>query len=593
MALDLTPEYAQSLGRIGGQLLSPNLEFQGDDVQFDTDLLYLDVVNKRIGINNYGTSPNELYLGNITGDQALYTNALIVDGTTTTDSVWTISTNNIQLASGTLYITPATLPAVTGSILFPTSSYLASGTSITLGTTLTVECWFKTTSDPATSKIVLVASNGNRGVSIYNGTYGQNNYSATKWTFDFETAGNVEFTVPTMSANTWYHLALTQNAGVATLWLNGTRSSSNTINTGWNFLSTAYRIGGWQSQNIYSQGVYISNVRITNTAVYDVTQTSITVPTSPLTAITGTQLLLNTTNNVNYLKDSSSNNITMTVTGSASSSSTAPSWAPVTAYITANGVGSANVNITDRLLATKNVNESLYLTPDNIGIVQVNGNMQVNGVSSLTYVTGTVVVDGNYIAGSVINLGDANSDTIAFTADENSDLIPKITNTYSLGSATKQWNNVYAQQLVGTGVTTTSATAGGITLSGNSIYSTNIASDITISPLGTGNVTFNGLTAFTQNNINNNTVRVYNAPYYLLSTGDGYVNFAGTNGVVFPVGTTAQRNTIVTGTTRYNTDLGFLEIYNGTTWQNSNGNIPLATASDINDSSVIYDLILG
>lgn len=374
MALDLTPEYAQSLGRIGGQLLSPNLEFQGDDVQFDTDLLYLDVVNKRIGINNYGTSPTELYLGNATGDQALYTTALIVDGTTTTDSNWTISTNNIQLASGTLYLRP--------------------------------------------------------------------------------------------------------------------NQASN--------------------------------------------------PT-----------------------------------------------------IVANGVGSANVNITDRLIATKNVNESLYLTPDNIGIVQVNGNMQVNGVSSLTYVTGNVLVDGNYIAGSVINLGDATGDTISFTADENSDLIPKTTNTYSLGSPSKQWNNVYANQLVGTGVTTTSATAGGITLSGNSIYSTNIATDITITPLGTGNVTFNGLTAFTQNNINNNTVRIYNAPYYLLSTADGYFNFAGTNGVVFPVGTTAERNTEVLGTTRYNTDSGFLEIYNGSNWQNSNGNIALATIEDINDSSVIYDLILG
>jgi hypothetical protein len=372
---DLTPEYAQSLGRIGGQLLAANLEFQGQDIQFDTDLLYLDVANNRISINNYGTSPEALYLGSESGgDQTIDAINLIVDGVTVTNSVWTISSNTIQLASGTLYVTP--------------------------------------------------------------------------------------------------------------------NQSSN--------------------------------------------------PT-----------------------------------------------------IIANGVGSANVNITDRLIATKNINESLYLTPDNVGIVQVTGNMQVTGVNSLTYVTGNVLVDGDYIAGSVINLGDANADTISFTADQNADLIPKLTNTYSLGSTSKKWNNVYAQQLVGTGVTTTSATAGGITLSGNSIFSTNISSDITITPLGIGNVTFNGLTAFTQNNINNNTVRIYNAPYYLLSTADGYINFAGTNGIVFPAGTTAERNTATIGTTRYNTDLGFLEIYNGTDWQNSNGNIALATYSDINDSSVIYDLILG
>lgn len=417
---DLTPEYAQSLGRIGGQLLAANLEFQGQDIQFDTDLLYLDVVNNRIGINNYGTSPEALYLGSVSGsDQTIDTVNLIVDGTTITNSVWTISSNTIQLASGTLYVTPD-------------------------------------------------------------------------------------------------------------------QSSNPTIIT--------------------------------------------------------------------------------------------------------NGVGSANVNITDRLLATKNINESLYLTPDNVGIVQVNGNMQVTGVNSLTYVTGNVLVDGNYVAGSVINLGDANADTIAFTADQNSDLIPKITNNYNLGSLSKKWNDVYAQQLRGTTVTTTSATAGGITLSGNSIYSTNIANDITIftptnvlfsiadgeeslSPVvdiidgggsfdallgiidggpaeilynsNIGNVLFNGLAPFTGSNINNNTVGIYNAPYYLLSTADGYFNFAGTNGVVFPVGTTAERNTEVLGTTRYNTDSGFLEIYNGSNWQNSNGNIALATIEDINDSSVIYDLILG
>lgn len=376
MALEITPEYSQSLGRIGGQLLSPNLEFQGADVQFDTDLLYLDVANNRIGINNYGTSPEALYLGTISpaDDQTLKSTNLIVDGVTTTDAYWTISGNTVQLSSGALYLTPD------------------------------------------------------------------------------------------------------------------------------------------QASN----------------------------PT-----------------------------------------------------ITSNGVGGANINITDRLIATKFINEHINITPDGTGIVQVNGNVQVNGVGSLTYVTGVVLVDGDYLAGSVINLGDAATDTIAFTADGNSDLTPKLTNTYSLGSPSKQWNNVYAQQLVGTSVTTTSATAGGITLSGNSIYSTNIASNITISPLGTGNVTFNGLTAFTQNNINNNTVRIYNAPYYLLSTADGYVNFAGTNGVVFPAGTTAERNTIATGTTRYNTDLGFLEIYNGSAWQNSNGNIPLATVEDITDNSVIYDLILG
>jgi hypothetical protein len=376
MALEITPEYAQSLGRIGGQLLSANLQFQGDDVQFDTDLLYLDVANGRVGVNNYGTSPEALYLGTISpgADQTLQSTNLIVDGVTTTDTYWTISGNTIQLASGTLYITP--------------------------------------------------------------------------------------------------------------------NQSSN--------------------------------------------------PT-----------------------------------------------------ITSNGVGGANINITDRLIATKNINENINISPSGIGITQVNGNVQVNGVGTLTYVTGNVQVDGNYIAGSVINLGDATTDTIAFTADENSDLIPKLNNTYNIGSSSKKWNNIYAKTLNGTSVVSTGAVLDGITISNNSIYSTVIANDITIKALGTGKILFNGLLPFTGSNLNNNTNRIYNAPYYLLSTNDGYVNFAGTNAVVFPLGTTTQRNTTILGTTRYNIDLGYLEIWNGTSWQNSLGNVPLATVQDIQDNSIIYDLILG
>jgi hypothetical protein len=70
--------------------------------------------------------------------------------------------------------------------------------------------------------------------------------------------------------------------------------------------------------------VYISNPRLTTSAVYDVTQTSITVPSAPLTAIANTQLLLNTTNDANFLKDSSTNNITITNNGGVVSSALNP-----------------------------------------------------------------------------------------------------------------------------------------------------------------------------------------------------------------------------------------------------------------------------
>jgi len=41
-----------AIGRISGPMLKPNLERQGVDLAFETDLLYLDVTNGRIGIKN-------------------------------------------------------------------------------------------------------------------------------------------------------------------------------------------------------------------------------------------------------------------------------------------------------------------------------------------------------------------------------------------------------------------------------------------------------------------------------------------------------------------------------------------------------------
>jgi hypothetical protein len=67
----------------------------------------------------------------------------------------------------------------------------------------------------------------------------------------------------------------------------------------------------------------MSNFRIVSgTALY--IGSTITVPTATLSAISGTQLLLNTTNDANFLKDSSTNNFTVTNNGSVVSSALNP-----------------------------------------------------------------------------------------------------------------------------------------------------------------------------------------------------------------------------------------------------------------------------
>jgi hypothetical protein len=53
--------------------------------------------------------------------------------------------------------------------------------------------------------------------------------------------------------------------------------------------------------------------------------------------------------------------------------------------------------------------------------------------------------------------------------------------------------------------------------------------------------------------------------------GSGYVQVMGTNGLVIPSGTSAQRGPSLTGTVRYNTDTSQYEGYNGTNWTSLGG----------------------
>ena len=65
------------LGKVAGPMLKDNLLRNGTDLQIDTDLVYFDVVNRRVGI--YNTMPG---------------NTLSVNGSFTTSNVY-INNNKI------------------------------------------------------------------------------------------------------------------------------------------------------------------------------------------------------------------------------------------------------------------------------------------------------------------------------------------------------------------------------------------------------------------------------------------------------------------------------------------------------------------
>jgi hypothetical protein len=84
------------------------------------------------------------------------------------------------------------------------------------------------------------------------------------------------------------------------------------------------------------------------------------------------------------------------------------------------------------------------------------------------------------------------------------------------------------------------------------------------------------------------------SPLTLTSTGAGYYKFDSTNAMVFPAGTNAERPLIPEiGDTRWNTQLGYLECFDGTVYIIATGPGEVIDVQDMEDLGNVYSLILG
>jgi len=182
--------------------------------------------------------------------------------------------------------------SVAGSLSFPggvaETRMLDLNTGFTLNdSSYTIEGWIRLpdftnaysilgaiTGDTTVGPINLFVSNSTTFTSDGNGGLGQKAY-----------------TVPAMSANTWYHFALVRSGTTETLFLNGTRSSTGTLTNSINYIGATKRIG---ASYLRSWPGYMTNLRVVvGTAVYNPTATTITVPNFvPLPNIPNTKYLM-------------------------------------------------------------------------------------------------------------------------------------------------------------------------------------------------------------------------------------------------------------------------------------------------------------
>ena len=99
-------------------------------------------------------------------------------------------------------------------------------------------------------------------------------------------------------------------------------------------------------------------------------------------------------------------------------------------------------------------------------------------VSGDSLISGDLTVEGNATINGNLTFGDADTDSVGFQADINSNFIPDVDSLYNIGSVSKNWKYGYIEELSSTNITASGdiKADGNISASGN-VFGTNLISD--------------------------------------------------------------------------------------------------------------------
>ena len=167
-----------------------------------------------------------------------------------------------------------------------TGDYLSMTEPAATSGPVTIECWIYPVTQVYSGDAFIVGDAGN-AAGAWALSFNAENRTIGVW---LDSYGNKSFNSNnTINYNAWNHIALVKTGGVIYLYINGTRQTSTYSQAGSFGRGTTINIGRYTGGGQEFTG-YISNLRMVyGTAVY--TGTSLTIPTQPITAVTGTVLL--------------------------------------------------------------------------------------------------------------------------------------------------------------------------------------------------------------------------------------------------------------------------------------------------------------
>lgn len=247
-----------------------------------------------------------------------------------------------------------------------------------------------------------------------------------------------------------------------------------------------------------------------------------------------------------------------------------------------------DLEFNDNIIGSFN-NANIVLEASGTGTVELESTTKIYADLD---VTGNIEMDGNLSKQGDIIIGDEITDVVIINTDFTQSIIPGDDNTYDLGTPNRKWNNTFTPDLtnIGTILPRTAVISNQLRLDGNNneIFAIQSNEDVALLP-DTG-IVFIEQTKWQDNDITN----LLDTPLTFASTGIGYTRFMGDNAMLIPAGDTSERRPMPeVGETRWNTELGYLECFDGNVWIISIGPGDLVSQSDMEEFGNIWSLVLG
>lgn len=266
-----------------------------------------------------------------------------------------------------------------------------------------------------------------------------------------------------------------------------------------------------------------------------------------------------------------------------------------------NKVITANLEINDNYISSFS-NSNINFDPVGVGTVNLTTYHPTNGIVSVTgdvNVTGNIQIDGNLskqgniIIGNDIFIADGvNDDTITINTDFTQSLIPGTDNFYDLGRPNRRWSEVHIPDIsnvpnpvISSAIIGTQLRIDGLN---RTIFAIQSNDDVFITP-------DTGITNIEDIQFQNDSItNLLNTPLTFIENGSGYLKFSGINGVVVPSGTNAERpSNPEIGDTRWNTERGILECFDGSVYIVATGGGEVVTQDLMTDLGHIYTIMWG